>query len=82
MTHIPNFAFVDCTNLVEVKFNEGLQTIGNGEFQKCSSLRRIDVPTSVIVIGNNSFYACTAWAEVELHEGLQTIRNYAFFKCR
>ena len=66
--HIPDFAFVDCTNLAEVDFHEGLYSIGNGAFKNCISLRRCNIPSSVRTIGGAAFYACTALVELELHD--------------
>jgi len=82
--HIPDFAFFDCTNLVEVDFHEGLYSIeiGNSAFKNCSSLRRCNIPSSVRTIGVAAFYACTAMVEVELRVGLRTIGRDAFMNCR
>ena len=77
-----HFMIDDCSTLVEVVLNDGLQRIGGSAFARCISLIRIDIPPSVTVIDDFAFSYCTALEEVVLHEGLKTIGGSAFIGCR
>ena len=72
-----DWAFYDCTALVEVELHKGLRLIGRAAFGSCSSLLHITIPSSV----NGTFRYCIALVEVELHEGLRTIGRAAFRQC-
>ena len=51
VTSIPDGAFCDCRNLVEVQFDTGLKVIGGGAFRRCTALRSVTIPTSVTELG-------------------------------
>ena len=88
-------AFAECENLTFVELlsnasssttttsinNGGLQTIGQGAFECCSSLRKIVFRSSVRRIGRNIFRDCSSLRIVHLPDGLQDIGNYAFANC-
>ena len=74
-------AFIYCKQLIEVVFNDGLQKIGIGAFQECSSLSSITLPSTVTEIGEYAFYRCSNLKFVEFNEGLQKIGRNAFCDC-
>jgi hypothetical protein len=74
-------AFKRCTQLTTVALGEGLEEIGWGAFNQCTSLREIVIPPRVRVIGGYAFARCTQLATVELGEGLEDIGEGAFEKC-
>ena len=53
---IKNFAFFENTSLKSVKFNEGLQSIGNDAFKFCEGLATVVIPGNVTAIGDYAFY--------------------------
>jgi len=86
-------AFKGCVNLKTVTFESRsrLQTIGGGgdyynyygAFCDCSSLTEIEIPASVVTIGDSALRNCTKLAEINFQEGslLQDIKTYAFYNC-
>ena len=68
-------------DVISVRFNDGLQKIGDDAFSKCSSLKSITLPSTVTEIGINAFGDCRNLRVVIFNEGLQKIGNYAFDNC-
>ena len=64
-----------------VTLPDGLQSIGDNAFSRCSALTSIDIPASVTSIGVNAFYGCSSFAAVTLHDGLESIGNGVFRGC-
>lgn len=55
---ISDQAFLDCTQLKKVKFADGLVSIGYDAFSNCTSLREIDLPSTLLSM-NRSFAYCS-----------------------
>ena len=53
-----DWAFYDCTALVEVELHKGLRLIGRAAFGRCSSLLCIIIPSSVSDIDEYAFVYC------------------------
>ena len=67
--------------LAAVTLPDGLQSIGDNAFSRCSALTAIDIPASVTSIGAGAFYDCTSLTDVTLPDGLQSIGDNAFRVC-
>lgn len=80
---ISDYAFYDCTNLKDVKLNNGLEYIGNGAFAECTHLEKcsIDPLAKAKVIGKDAFYNCRALTEFTIPNGLQVIGDNCFEGC-
>ena len=78
---VGKYAFMRCTQLRSVKLCEGLESIGDGAFAHCTSLKVIAIPSTVKVIGARAFRNCRMLGSVELREGLESIRDGAFAHC-
>ena len=61
--------------------NDGLEEIGRGVFQYCSSLERIIIPNAVKRIKKYAFSGCVEMMTVTLGEGLKEIGEHAFERC-
>lgn len=95
VTIIGKLAFSCCRELTEVKFSpnsklrriesvmggDGIgNTVTDGAFNCCSSLKRFEIPASVSVIGAGTFYKCTALEELVIPENtsLTKITGYVY----
>lgn len=65
-------------NVQKVIINEGITNIGNRAFEWCNSLTNIEIPGTVISIGELAFEMC-AFSQIELPEGLKHIGDGAFW---
>lgn len=72
--------FDECDALHDIKFNKGLEEIGDEAFQRCWNLGRIkpvQLPPGLKKIGNRAFCNCFN-LHINLNEGLKEIGDYAF----
>ena len=68
-------------NVISVRFDDGLQKIGDGAFRDCSSLERIELPSTVTEIGYDAFHSCRNLKEVTFNVGLKKIGDGVFHDC-
>lgn len=52
---IPDQTFMGCISLATVKLNEGTDSIGERAFELCTSLRSLEIPSSVVKLGRAVF---------------------------
>ncbi|MDE7093592.1 MAG: leucine-rich repeat domain-containing protein [Oscillospiraceae bacterium] len=64
-----------------VVIENGVTTIGNLAFDKCTALESITIPDSVTKIGSDAFRSCTALQSVMIPEHVTEIGYYAFSDC-
>lgn len=86
LTEIPESAFMNCKNLVDISLPSTLTTIGTWAFSGCTNLsggssKIIIIPNGVTKIGTYAFYKCPSLPEVTIQENVETIGNYAFSGC-
>lgn len=74
-----NYAFYGL-NLAEVKLPKGIVRIGDYLLGDCSSLKSVDIPSSVKSFGSYAFRYCPL-ENVKLPDGLETIGYSAFSGC-
>lgn len=72
--------FSKCTSLQEVVFDGEPQIIQipKNAFYKCTSLKKIDIPASVKLIGDYAFYYCSSIAEMYVSTDVIAIGMGAF----
>ena len=68
-------------NIENVVFVEGVTSIGNFAFRKCSGLTSITIPNSVTSIGTHAFYYCSKLSSVTIGNNVTSIGNDAFSGC-
>ncbi|CAJ1948403.1 unnamed protein product [Cylindrotheca closterium] len=81
-------SFAECEALKKVEFECSssspyqLKTIGESAFQRCHSLERIKIPSSVNLIGDSAFDGCRALIEADLSRtSITEIPIKAFMGC-
>lgn len=80
VTEIEAFAFSGSINLSEVKLGAGITSLSQGVFEDCDSLKEIDIPSNITVIGPYVFNGAEV-EQVVLHQGLKEIQDGAFHNC-
>ena len=78
ITKIPNYAFYKCTNLSEVVFNEGLESIGYYAFDGCK-LKSLTFPSTCTTIGQGAFEYNRDLKYVYIPRTLSSVGQYAFY---
>ena len=79
-TKIEDYAFSNCSNLLDPTLPNSITHIGNYAFRSCTRLN-CNLPQSVTYIGKTAFYGCSYWTLSTLPEGLTTIGSSAFDQC-
>ena len=67
--------------LKSVYLLDGVKTIGNNAFSKCTGLVSIDIPNSVTTIESNAFEDCSGLTAFNLPESVTNIGDGAFLNC-
>ena len=78
---IQDDAFLRCSSLESVTFNDKLETIGEAAFSYCDKLTTISLPNSVIQIDKYAFNGCKSLEEIKLPKNLKTISEDMFGHC-
>ncbi|GMH96699.1 hypothetical protein TrST_g5294 [Triparma strigata] len=83
ITKVGNHACTLAINLVVVEIPEGVESIGDCAFFKCTSLTTVSFPTTLRSISGWAFENCSKLDNVDLfHTRLQDIGRCAFYNCR
>ena len=73
VTVIAKDAFKGCQTVVNVKIENGIQTIGESAFASCPALMRIEIPESVTSIEDLAFSDCNILYDVIVPESLSSL---------
>lgn len=83
VTAIAQGAFTSAKGLTSVSLPEGLETVGDYAFAKCTALTQVTFRgQSLTTLGEGAFAACHALQDVTLPQGLLSIGREAFSDCR
>ena len=66
---------------MEVTIPNGVTSIGNRAFYRCSSLTSVTIPDGVTRIGYDAFQNCTGLTSVTIPNSVTTIGSSAFYGC-
>ncbi len=81
VTKIGEYAFKNCSGLISVTMEEGVQTIGDDAFGDCTNLPQIVIPNSVTKIGHDAFGRCSNLTTATIGNHVDTIGSDAFISC-
>ena len=73
-----NTLIAGCKNTI---IPEGVTSIGNYAFSRCSGLTSITIPEGVTSIGYRAFYNCSGLTSISIPEGVTSIGYSAFSGC-
>ena len=77
VTHIGDYAFYKCSNILTTTIPISLNSIGNNGFQDCSSLTSMNFSSGITTIGSNAFQN-TGLTEVSLSDNVVSVGENAF----
>lgn len=73
-------SFCGCTNLVDIRLPDCVDTISGNAFQNCTSLNNIELPENLKVIESNAFQYCNL-STINIPSSVQDIAPSAFNDC-
>ena len=74
---IPAMAFYNCKKLEEIDLCGGLTEIRNYAFYGCSSLKYVNIPSTIKTIGAMAFFVAPLQT-LHLPDSIESIGNHAF----
>ena len=77
---IGQYSFVFCENLIEVDLPEGLEWIYSYAFARCTGIKKIVIPSTVLGFGG-VFRYCSGLTDLTIREGVKKISDGAFVAC-
>lgn len=80
---IEAYAFYDCNSLTSVKFKENcrLESINSYAFQECNLLTDINIPNSVVYIGDGAFDHCFSLLRIMIPNSVTAVGDAVFYGC-
>lgn len=73
------FAFTECTNLIQVNNSKQLKAIDGFAFGGCENLQQIEIDSNYI--GNTAFFGCDYLNYVKISKRIESIGSAAFNYC-
>lgn len=78
---VPRDMFGKCARLKKVTLKNGVQSIGERAFEKCSSLESVIFENTVLEkISDGAFSGCSALSSIVVPDSVTEIEKYAFFE--
>ena len=74
-----NRVYANCVE--NVRFGNGVTSIGPSAFSYCCSLTSITIPSGVTSIGSSVFNACYSLKSISIPSGVTSIENSTFYTC-
>lgn len=78
---IPDYAFYDCNDIIQISLPDGIEKIGDFAFSGCSSLAMIGIGDSAKEIGSYAFDNCSSLLDITLPATVESIGLGAFQGC-
>ena len=80
--NIKSFEYAERKDITEVNIPNGVITIGERAFAKCSNLKKVIIPDSVTTIGASAFNGCENLEEIILSKNIKKLNYRTFADCR
>ncbi len=80
--NIKSFEYAERKDITEVNIPNGVTTIGERAFAKCTNLKKLIIPDSVTTIGASAFSECENLEEVVLSKNLKKLNYRTFADCK
>ena len=77
-----NGMFRGCSNLKNIRFEEGSKKIIDNIFVNCTGLEKVTIPEGIETIGNGAFSDCGNLTEIIIPESVMKIGEWAFSGCK
>ncbi|MBR5459464.1 MAG: leucine-rich repeat protein, partial [Clostridia bacterium] len=71
----------DETKITSIKMLDGVTTVGNYAFYKCTKATGVELPEGITSVGQGAFRGCTRLTSITLPEGVLKIEANAFNGC-
>ncbi len=81
VTTIDDWAFSECTSLMEVVIPDSVTNIGGAAFKECTGLTNVVIGSGVTTIGGSAFFGCSGLTNMVIGSGVTTISGSAFRGC-
>ena len=81
VTSIGNFAFRECSNLINIEIPSSVTSIGKLAFSECSSLTNVEIPSKVTSIENWTFSGCDNLTNIIIPSSVRSIGDWGFNEC-
>ena len=79
---IEDFAFGNCTNLVDIQIANSVTSIGQGAFGNCKNLASIVLPNTITNIADMTCGGCENLINVAIPRSVTNIGSLAFSTCK
>ena len=74
-------AFLNCSNLRNIKIPTSVKEINFRAFESCVSLSNIEMPESITSIESRAFFDCSSLRSIEIPISVMSIGDVAFYNC-
>ena len=81
VTHVADYAFRNCTNLVDADLSANLVYLGNEAYSGCSSLEKADLNFGLEYLGNMAFAHCVSLKRAYIPATVTSIVGNPFTGC-
>ena len=81
VTSIADKAFMQNTDIVNVRIGNGVTMIGQQAFYKCANLETVNLGSNVLYLRNGSFARCTSLKKINIPKSVKRIGIRAFYHC-
>lgn len=78
---IKSVAMEGCSELTNIIFSTGIDSIEAGAFLNCLRIEQIDLPAGLKKIGNEAFASCLKLHTVNIPASVEKIGRAPFFMC-